>query len=121
MNTTTLIQGQNDGLLPVLFGNSKQQVVEPAYTPYELINEPVMKVRKKHFIEANTESIDMNHLKSDCIVPVFSKDNEMTISHPAFIETVHDVASELFRGESIEEPDIMVSHVIKGRIPEAIH
>ena len=45
----------------------------------------------------------------------------MTISHPAFIETVHKVASELFRGESIDEPDIMVSHVIKGRIPEAIH
>ena len=120
MNTSTLIPSQNDGLLPVIFGNSEPRQEE--FTPYKVVNEPVRKdKRRKHFIEANTEPIDMIRLKSDCIVPVFSKDNEMTISHPSFIETVHKVASELFRGESIDEPDIMVSHVIKGRIPEAIH
>ncbi|WP_294143145.1 DUF3871 family protein, partial [uncultured Sanguibacteroides sp.] len=109
MNTTTLIPNQNEGLLPVLFGSSDIKE-EPTYTPYELIKdeEPGKKEkRRKHFIEANTEPIDMQRLKDDCIVPVFSKDNEMTISHPAFIETVHKVASELFRGESIDEPDIM--------------
>ena len=122
MNTSILIPSQNEGLLPVLFGSDNMKKEEPVYTPYEVVNEPTRKdKRRKHFIEANTSPVDMQHLKNDCIVPVFSKDNEMTISHPAFIETVHKVASELFRGESIDEPDIMVSHVIKGRIPEAIH
>ena len=89
MNTTTLIPSQNEGLLPVLFGNNNTKKEEP--TPYEVVNEPVRNdKRRKHFIEANTEPIDMIRLKSDCIVPVFSKDNEMTISHPAFIETVHE-------------------------------
>ena len=121
MNTSILIPSQNEGLLPVLFGSDNVKQEEPTYTPYKVVNEPTKKERRKHFIEANTTPVDMQHLKNDCIVPVFSKDNEMTISHPSFIETVHKVASELFRGESIDEPDIMVSHVIKGRIPEAIH
>lgn len=74
-----------------------------------IISEETTKVQKvNHFIEANTMEIDLQHLKSDCIVPVFSKDNELTISHNSFIETV-------------ELPDIRVSHIIKGRIPEAIH
>ena len=89
MNTSTLIPSQNDGLLPVIFGSNDTKKEEPIYTPYEVVNEPTRKdKRRKHFIEANTEPIDMIRLKSDCIVPVFSKDNEMTISHPAFIETV---------------------------------
>ena len=47
----------------------------------------------RHFIEANTKPVDIAHLRTDCVVPVFSKD----------------------------APDIVVSHIIKGRIPEAIH
>lgn len=96
--------------------------VETMDTTCEIINEePVKQPRRKHFIEANTQPIDLINLKNECVVPVFSKDNEITISHPNFIETVYNAAQELFRGESIDEPDIMVSHVIKGRIPEAIH
>ena len=34
-----------------------------------------------HFIEANTQEVDLNHLLNDCITPVFSKDNELTINH----------------------------------------
>ena len=34
-----------------------------------------------HFIEANTQEVTLNHLKNDCITPVFSKDNELTINH----------------------------------------
>lgn len=52
---------------------------------------------------------------------VFAKDNELTISHPAFIETAYDAATSFFNGERIETPAIRVSHVVKGRIPEAIH
>ena len=32
-----------------------------------------------------------------------------------------DATNTFFSGEQIESPDIRVSHVIKGRIPEAIH
>ena len=85
-------------------------------------SEETTKVQKvNHFIEANTMEIDLQHLKSDCIVPVFSKDNELTISHNSFIETVWDATNTFFRGETVELPDIRVSHIIKGRIPEAIH
>lgn len=74
-----------------------------------------------HFIHANTEQVDMQHLKKDCIVPVFSKDNELTVSHPLFIETVYNASQQFFRNEQIDTPEIMTSHIIKGRIPEAIH
>ena len=73
------------------------------------------------FIEANTKAVELSHLKHECIVPVFSKDNELTISHPAFIETVAEAVSTFYNGETIEKPEIRVSHIIKGRIPEAIH
>lgn len=87
-----------------------------------IISEETTKVQKvNHFIEANTMETDLQHLKNDCIVPVFSKDNELTISHNSFIETVWDAANTFFRGETVESPDIRVSHIIKGRIPEAIH
>ena len=42
-----------------------------------------------HFIEANTQEVDLHHLLNDCITPVFSKDNELTINHAQFIETIH--------------------------------
>ncbi len=32
----------------------------------------------------------MQYLKAECVVPVFSKDNEVTISHPNFIEAIWD-------------------------------
>ena len=34
-------------------------------------------VRNLPFIEANTHEVDMRHLREDCIIPVFSKDNEV--------------------------------------------
>ena len=77
--------------------------------------------RTRHFIEANTKPVDMAHLKNDCVVPVFSKDNEVTISHQSFIETVWTAAHRLFPQEAIDTPEIVVSHIIKGRIPEAIY
>ena len=73
------------------------------------------------FIEANTIEASLEHLRNDCIIPVFAKDNEATLSHVALIETVQDATRTFFQGEQIELPDIRVSHVIKGRIPEAIH
>ena len=78
-------------------------------------------VKRLPFIEANTKEVTIEHLKDDCIVPVFSKDNEITISHPNFIESVWEAANRVFPSESIELPEIRVSHIIKGRTPEAIH
>ena len=86
--------------------------------------EPILsrrEVKRLPFIEANTKEVTMEHLRNDCVVPVFSKDNEITISHPNFIEAVWEAANRVFPSESIELPEIRVSHIIKGRIPEAIH
>ena len=74
-----------------------------------------------HFIEANTQEVTINHLVNDCITPVFSKDNELTINHAQFIGTIQDAAQDFFRGETVDEAAIRVSHVVKGRIPEAVH
>ena len=75
----------------------------------------------RHFIESNTKSVDLAHLKQDCVVPVFSKDNEVTVSHQNLIETVWSAAHKQFPCEVIDQPEIRVSHIVKGRIPEAIH
>lgn len=76
---------------------------------------------KLPFIEANTKEVTMKHLRNECVVPVFSKDNEITISHPSFIEAVWEAANKVFLNETVEYPVIRVSHMIKGRTPEAIH
>lgn len=86
-----------------------------------IIEEPINTVRPKRFIEANTEEVTLQHLMNDCITPVFSKDNELTINHVQFIETIQDAVQSFFNGEQVEQADIRVSHMIKGRIPEAIH
>lgn len=72
------------------------------------------------FIEANTEPVTLEHLKNDCIIPVFSKDNESTISHYQFVNTLYNQVQDKYAEFNIREPEIRVSHVIKGRIPSAI-
>lgn len=75
---------------------------------------------KKNFIEANTIAVDISHLKNDCIIPVFAKDNETTISHYQFINTTKSAIKEILDYQGDLTPDIRVSHIIKGRIPSAI-
>ncbi|WP_270539799.1 DUF3871 family protein, partial [Bacteroides zhangwenhongii] len=86
-----------------------------------IVEEQPTKQKRPLFIEANTIEASLEHLRNECIIPVFAKDNEATLSHVAFIEAVQDATNTFFNGEQIELPDIRVSHVIKGRIPEAIH
>ena len=74
----------------------------------------------KPFIEANTQEVNLYHLKNDCIIPVFSKDNEKTIAHQEFIEIAQDCVTKVFPHHSITQPEIRVSHQIKGRTPDAI-
>jgi hypothetical protein len=72
------------------------------------------------FIRSNTTSIGYDLLKYQCIIPVFAKDNESTISHPEFIMAIQDAAQLWFKRERFLQPAVRVSHPIKGRIPEAM-
>lgn len=80
----------------------------------------VIQKASSSFIEANTIKVSLKHLKEDCIIPVFSKDNESTISHYQFINKAFETVKELFPDFSPKEPEIRVSHEIKGRVPSAI-
>jgi Domain of unknown function, B. Theta Gene description (DUF3871) len=83
-------------------------------------SEDVITAPKSSFIEANTIPVTLEHLRKECTIPVFSKDNETTISHYQFIEKAFSVAKNFFGDLAINDPDIRVSHSIKGRIPDAI-
>jgi ribosomal protein L29 len=76
---------------------------------------------KSPFIEANTESVSLSHLKEKCVIPVWAKDNEITLSHQEFIETALSAIATIFPNETINTPEIRVSHQIKGRTPDALH
>ena len=95
------------------------QIVATNSTPNALLSK--QDDEPSPFILANTEEVTLQHLKHDCIIPVFSKDNEKTIAHQEFIEIVLNAVSKVFPHHSISAPEIRVSHQIKGRIPEAIH
>lgn len=121
MEAMQLIPVHRTNMLMQTFNQPKFEIE----TPVETIEAEIISSRRENkklpFIEANTKEVTIQHLREECVVPVFSKDNEMTISHPSFIETVCEAANHVFSRERIEEPSIRVSHVIKGRTPEAIH
>jgi len=96
-----------------------KDVVDKIFIDYEDIKS--IKSNNLPFIEANTKEVTIDHLKRDCVVPVFSKDNELTISHAEFIESVESAVKDIYRGETIFAPSIRTSHVIKGRVPDALH
>ncbi len=84
------------------------------------IEVPILENDNHQFIKSNTLASSYEHLMQDCIIPVFAKDNESTISHIEFIQTVNEVVEHVFKGETINKPAVRVSHTIKGRIPEAM-
>lgn len=94
----------------VINSSINEQVIESN----EVIN------KSSSFIEANTQKVSLEHLKNECIIPVFSKDNESTISHYQFVNKAYEVVQEMFPDFTPKEPEIRVSHEIKGRIPSAI-
>jgi hypothetical protein len=75
--------------------------------------------KRSPFIEANTSAITFAELKKD-FIPVFAKDNESTISHTEFIETVYAVVNSVFPREALSNVECRVSHKICGRIPSAV-
>ena len=97
--------------MELTINNNNHQIID---------NDSVITTGSSSFIEANTKAVSLNHLKNDCIIPVFSKDNESTISHYEFINQTRLIVAKLFPGVLVSEPAIRVSHVVKGRIPSAI-
>lgn len=73
-----------------------------------------------NFLEANTDAISMKDLIRKCVVPTWAN-QELTVAHQDFVNTIHDAATNFFNGETINEPDIRVSHIVRGRIPSALH
>ena len=82
--------------------------------------QPVKETSDIHFMAANTDVIKMEELQKNHTIPAFAKDNESTISHQEFIETISLVTEKIFGGETILKPAVRVSHPIKGRIPSAV-
>lgn len=85
------------------------------------IEDAVIVSEEEHpnFIESNTSGITLEELERNCIVPSFS-DNQLTISHQAFIHQVEDAARVYFAGENFGNTEIRVSHRILGRVPGAL-
>jgi len=83
--------------------------------------EPIAEVKTSgvSFLDANTNSITLEELTNSCVVPTWSN-QELTISHQDFISCVHDAASDFYKGEAINSPEIRVSHIVRGRTPNAL-
>ena len=77
---------------------------------------PVAETSDRHFMAANTVPVSIEELSKRHTIPVFAKDNESTISHQEFIETVAYVSDQIFGGRTIFKPSVRVSHPFKGRI-----
>ena len=95
----------------LVLNNPEHQIIDEAQ---------VIQSGRKNFIEANTIQVDLEHLKNECVIPVFAKDNESSISHYEFIKYTEDVITSVLSNSIQLKKEIRVSHMIKGRIPSAI-
>ncbi len=98
-----------------------QPFIVPAGGSDLMQDQELLRERHTPFIIANTSEVSLEHLRRDCIIPVFSRDNERTISHQEFITGVEEIARDYFSGLVLSGPEIRVSHQIKGRVPSAIY
>lgn len=107
--------------------NQESEVDSNVLLPYNLYKNDTVKMVKvsseknNPFIEANTKNVSLINLKNDCIIPVFSKDNEKTLAHQEFIEIAQNAMYKVFSNHVFTEPEIRVSHQIKGRTADAIY
>ena len=85
--------------------------------------EPIAEVNTKQssvsFLDANTNAITLEELSASCVVPTWGN-QELTISHQDFISCVHNAASDFYKGETLNSPEIRVSHIVRGRTPNAL-
>ena len=102
-------------------------MVHPSYLPIvaaEVVDNQTIgddSTTPSPFIEANSIPITLESLMTDCVIPNFAKDNEAVLSHSQFIGATYQAIRDYYRSEQIEEPQVRVSHIIRGRIPEAIN
>lgn len=92
-----------------------QAFLAPENTPVSTSVLGIKDYEPSPFILANTIEAELHHLRNDCIIPVFSKDNEKTIAHQEFIDCVVNATQKAFPMQSITTPEIRVSHQIKGK------
>ena len=102
-------------------------IVHPSYLPIvaaEVVDNQTIgddSTTPSPFIEANSIPITLESLMTDCVIPNFAKDNEAVLSHSQFIGATYQAIRDYYRSEQIEEPQVRASHIIRGRIPEAIN
>ena len=114
MEQTTIIP---PSYLPMVVETEQTTNIGETIIDAEIITEDT----RSPFIEANSQPTTRSELMNDCIIPVYAKDNEVLISHNQFIEATYQAARDFYQGETIAEPEIRVSHIIRGRVPEAIN
>ena len=61
------------------------------YVPFEEVKVSSPSV---NFLEANTSAITIEELSTKCVVPTWAN-QELTISHQDFINTIHDAACNI--------------------------
>ena len=102
----------------VAMNNSNQFATD--YADYEeVVEQPVATKSYVSFLDANTNHITMDELKTQCVVPTWAN-QELTISHQDFIESVWDAAQSFYQGEQLTKPTIRASHIVRGRTPDAL-
>jgi len=102
-------------LMPAVASNSN----DFEYADYEEIIEQPATSSCVSFLDANTNAITLEELRTQCVVPTWAN-QDLTISHQDFIDCVHDAAKTFYQGESVCAPSIRVSHIVRGRTPDAL-
>ncbi len=111
-----LVSIRNNNSQPTFNNANQALVLEEVKVP-----DVGLQFKQQPFIEANTQEVSLEELQHNCIIPVFSKDNEKTIAHQEFIDVAYNSVASVYSGQVINAPEIRVSHQIKGRTPDAIH
>ena len=115
LNIIFSIMNQSLVLAPTLYKGS--DFAEAQYA--EVIGEVKPARSYVSFLDANTNAVTMEELKNQCVVPTWAN-QELTIAHQDFISCVHDAAKVFYQGETVNAPDIRVSHIVRGRTPNAL-
>ena len=102
-------------LMPAVASNSN----DFEYADYEEIIEQPATSSCVSFLDANTNAISLEELRTQCVVPTWAN-QDLTISHQDFIDCVHDAAKTFYQGVSVNAPSIRVSHIVRGRTPDAL-
>ena len=88
------------------------------YLP-QVIDQIEVKSSGRAFIESNTVEGSLYEINNSHLIPVFLRENQPLISQGEFIDATMQAVSRKFSGERILNPNIRLSHPIKGRVPDA--